>query len=131
MNAPVSWQELAAVVGGIVTLGGVVAAAVGWVWAKHNEQALKVAALELSIAERYVTSKAHEPPRSASPGRSSLLTNFASWCGGSIGTSIGASTGQMTDRSKGKAPCDDNRCSPPMAEPGSNPNWISRCRKRA
>jgi hypothetical protein len=60
MNAPVSWQELAAVVGGIVTLGGVVAAAVGWVWAKHNEQALKVAALELPIAERYVTSKAHD-----------------------------------------------------------------------
>jgi hypothetical protein len=58
-SAPVSWQELIAVIGGILGLGGVVAGAVCWLWSKFNEQALKLAALELSIAERYVKSTTH------------------------------------------------------------------------
>jgi hypothetical protein len=59
-SAPVSWQELAAVVGVLIALGGVVAGAVCWILTKLHGQALKIAELELSIAERYVTSKAHE-----------------------------------------------------------------------
>jgi cobalamin biosynthesis protein CobD/CbiB len=59
-SSPVSWQELAAVVGALVALGSVVAGAVCWILTKLHGQSLKIAALELSIAERYVTSKTHE-----------------------------------------------------------------------
>jgi hypothetical protein len=48
-----------AVIGGILGLGGVVAGAVCWLWLKINKQALKLASLELSIAERYVKSTTH------------------------------------------------------------------------
>jgi hypothetical protein len=58
-SSPVSWQELAAVVGVLVALGGVVAGAVCWILTKLHDQSLKVAALELSIAERYVKSTTH------------------------------------------------------------------------
>jgi hypothetical protein len=42
-SSPVSWQELIAVIGGMLGLGGVVAGAVCWLWSKFNEQALKLA----------------------------------------------------------------------------------------
>jgi hypothetical protein len=58
-SSPVSWQELIAVIGGILGHGGVVAGTVCRRWSKFNEQALKLASLELSIAERYVKSTTH------------------------------------------------------------------------
>jgi hypothetical protein len=55
MNAQVTWSELSAALSIIVTLGGIVAGCVIWLWTKHALHDRELADFKIKVAENYVT----------------------------------------------------------------------------